>query len=368
MNLKDTPQIESAPGLDILNEILPVVRKNCLIADAQHSGLYSLCGLFLRLKDQFNWEQGRPPWSPTQEDHLLKCIDWKESQWLSLLERPYEPIILDGRPFDCLDSQSVNRRLLPLGYYYGAGYGRGLKPTFFLGAVKEKYQFQGFSVIILERELALDLSLTPALRQGRSIIIRQEALRFFLWSKIQETEQWEREATQMALAFYGWDSARPPEKQLDPILQAEARTILFHELGEALDRTFPQGLWKKLLLTFPFSRVELYLRTLKDLLADTHPRGTLGHIIQERKTGSLAFYLSNLKGLRRPLFPEIISAIQQFKEDRDWSLIRQAGKEGRRRMIFQARRIIALADRCLPDRPEEFAKHFDREFYKPIGL
>jgi hypothetical protein len=362
------PLKELTPGPEILQQILPAIRRNCMIADAQHSGLYSLCGLFLRLKDQYNWEQGRPPWSPTQEDGLIKWIDQKETQWLNCLDAAFEPIIIRGRPFDCLDSQGLNRLLLPLGYYYGAGYGRGLKPTFFLGAVKQKYQVNGFTVIILERELALDLSLAPAQRQGRTIIVRTDPLRFFLWAKIQETEQWEREATALALSCYGWDPARPPEAQLGPILEAEAETILYHELGEALDRTFPRRLWKKLLLKFPFSRVELYLRTLKDLLADTHPQGALAHIIRERKTGSLAFYLSNLKGLRRSLFPEFITAMQIFKKNDDWSLIRRADKKGRQRMIIQTRRIIEMADQCLLEKPEEFALKFDQEFFKPLGL
>ena len=363
---KEAPAIEFAP--EIIQQILPSIRNNCLIADAQHSGLYSLCGLFLRLKDQFNWEQGRPPWSPTQEDRLLEWIDRRESQWLSGFDTPFEPIVIGERKFDSLNSQAINHHLLPLGYYYGAGYGRGLKPTFFLGAVREKYCHFGFTIIVLDRELALDLSLTPALHQGRHIIIRTEPLRFFLWAKIQETEQFEREATAMALNFYGWDPKRSPEEQMGPILKAEAETILHHELGEALDRAFPRVLWKKLLMTFPFSRVELYLRTLKDLLADTHPRGTLAHIIRMRKAGSVAFYLSNLKGLRRSLFPEFPQAVRRFKEEEDFSSLEQVAREGRQRMLVQTRRIKELAGQTLPDRPEAFCQSFEREFFKPLGL
>lgn len=155
---------------------------------------------------------------------------------------------------------------------------------------------------------------------------------------------------------------------MSPILQAEAATILFHELGEALDHTFPRRLWKKLLLTFPFSRVELYLRTLKDLLADTHPQGTLGHIIREQKTGSLGFYLSNLKGLRQSLFPEIITAIRQFRAESSWPVIQSAVRRGRHRLKAEARRIIHLADERLPDRPEDFAQAFNHEFFHPLGL
>jgi hypothetical protein len=356
------------PVPEIITEILPTIQKNCLIADARHSGMYSLCGLFLRMKDLYNWEQGNPPWSPTREEHLIKWIDTKETNWLGCLDEPFEPIVLKNRPLDCLNSQKINRHLLPLGYYYGAGYGRGMAPTFFLGAIRHQCRLKNFEVIVLDRELALDLSLVPAQRQGRLIVVRREPLRFFLWAKIQETEQWEREATSMALAYYGWKTDRSPEEQLEPILDAEAETILHHELGEALDRTIPRGLWKKLLQKFPFSRIELYLRTLKDLLGDTHPQGTLAHIIQKEKSGSLAFYLSNLKGLRRSLFPEIATGVKKFKSSGDWDDIRRAGRVGRRRMILHSRRIVSMAGEYLPDRENEFSERFDLEFFKPLGL
>lgn len=353
---------------EMLRKILPTIRKNCTIADAHHSGSFSLCGLFLRLKDQFNWEQKTPPWSPTQENRLLKWIDRKEALWLECLNFPFQPIMIHGRPFDTLDSRGINQHLIPLGLYYGAGYGRGLKPTFFLGTIEEQRLVQGYTVFILGRELACDLSLTPAQRQGKIIVIRREPLRFFLWSKIQETEKWEAQATAMALSYYGWNPSLSPDSQLGPIIQAEQETVLSHELGEALDRTFPQGLWQRLISTFPFSRVELYLRTIKDLLADTHPRGTLSHIVKARKAGSLAFYLSNLKGLRRSLFPEIIPAIQQFKEKENWSGIEQARKQGRHRLIALALEIKELAKKWMPSHSEEFANRFDRRFFQPLGL
>ena len=54
----------------LLQELLPAVQKNCWISDAAHSGFYSLCGLFLRLKDQFLWEKDLPPWTETDKEGL----------------------------------------------------------------------------------------------------------------------------------------------------------------------------------------------------------------------------------------------------------------------------------------------------------
>jgi hypothetical protein len=358
-----------SPRTGIIRQILPTIRRNCSIADAHHSGLFSLCGLFLRLKDQYNWEQKRPPWSPTHHDRLLKWIDRKEALWLECLDSPFKPLRFNHHAFDYLDSRGINQHLVLHGLYYGAGYGRGLRPTFFLGVIRESRQIRpGYTVVILGRELACDLSLAPAQRQGKIIVIRTEPLRFFLWSKIQETEKLEREATAMALSYYGWNSKVLPGNQLELILQSEIETVLSHELGEALDRSLPRGLWKTILAAFPFSRIELYLRTLKDLLADTHPRGTLHHIASEKKAGSLAFYLSNLKGLRGALFPEMVQAIRQFKKEEDWTAVIQANKGGRKRLIGQARRVKELAEEWMPARPKGFSDQFEQAFYGPLSL
>ncbi|MBA4394236.1 MAG: hypothetical protein C0407_11850 [Desulfobacca sp.] len=350
----------------VLRQILPTIQKNCTISDASHSGLFSVCGLFLRLKDQYNWEQKIPPWSPTDKNRLLQWIDHKETLWLKCLDSPLEPIVIDGKSFDFLNSQGINQTLIPLGLYYGAGYGRGLKPTFFLGTATEIRLFQGYTVIVLDHELACDLSLSPAQRQGKVIVLRQDPLRFFLWAKIQETEQFEREATAKALSYYGWETSLPPDKQLESIVQSEQETVLFHELGEAKDRTITRSLWRSLLEWFPFSRVELYLRSLKDLLADTHPQGTLQHIIRERKKGSLVFYLSNLKGLRQALFPEMVAAIQQFIEREDWSIVETARRQGRHRMITQANRLSEISETVTTSGPDHFLNLFEKELFTPL--
>ncbi|MEW6188344.1 MAG: Sfum_1244 family protein [Thermodesulfobacteriota bacterium] len=352
----------------LLENLMPVIQNNCHISNAQHSGLFSVCGLFLRLKDRYHWEKNLPPWHPTDREDLLQWIDGQEELWLESYDTPFEPLRIKGRSYLPLNNQPLNKLLLPFGLYYGAGYGRGLKPTFFLGTLKEERQAFGYRIIILDRDLACDLSLSPGLRQGRTIIIRLDPLRFLLWAKIQETEQLEREGTEMALAGYGWSPDQPPDDQMEAVVLSEMETILHHELGEALDRTFPKKLWRSTLGLFPFSRIELYLRTLKDLLADTHPRGTLSFIIRGEKTGALGFYLSNMRGLRRALFPEMVPAIRQFRSKGNWEEMDAVRKLGRERMMQSAQKIIELSGLFLPGRAEEFSHRFEALFFQPLGL
>ena len=351
----------------LLEDLLPAVRKNCLISDATHSGFYSVCGLFLRLKDQHLWEKGLPPWTDTDKQALLEWIEEKENRWLEHLDLPFDDLRLDGRRLNYLDTRRMNALLLPQGLYYGAGYGRGFKPTFFLGKVIEKRDFQGFTVIVLDEEYASDLVVTPAVRRGKWIILRLTPLRFLLWGKIQEIEHLEREATKTALLFYGWDPKKPPEKQLEGIAREELETILYHELGEARDRALPLTLWAGLLSRFPHSRIEIFLRSLKDLLGDTHPAGTLRYVIQNRKAGSFAFYVSNLKGMARLLAPELIETFYCFRKEADWDRVEKIRRTLRRRLSAAAGRIRTLAADLLPGNPEGFQQTLEQEFIKPLA-
>ena len=214
-----------------MRELLPTVQKNCRISDATHSGFYSLCGLFLRLKDQFLWEKDLPPWTETNKEGLMDWIESRENLWLSYMDLPFENLSLAGRDFGFLDNQRINDLILPLGLYYGAGLGRGLKPTFFLGEVIEQRKFGGYTVITLDREYASDLLVTPAVRRGKWIILRLSPLRFLLWGKIQEIEHLEREATRAALAYYGWDPDQPPEAQLERWSAKKSKRSCFMRLG-----------------------------------------------------------------------------------------------------------------------------------------
>lgn len=151
------------------------------------------------------------------------------------------------------------------------------------------------------------------------------------------------------------------------MVTAEAETLLHHEWGEALDRSLGPLLWRSLISQFPFSRIELYLRSLKDLLADTHPRGTLAYIIQHRQVGSLGFYLSNLRGLRRVLFPEWVEGTRMFQAHGDWSVLEQARKRGRSRFRTYAKEISGLVHQFLPRRKADFSARFEDTFLRPLG-
>ena len=56
-----------------LDAIISQVLRNCSISDSRHAGLYSVCGLALRLRDLYKWEKRLDPWV---EEDSSKILEW----------------------------------------------------------------------------------------------------------------------------------------------------------------------------------------------------------------------------------------------------------------------------------------------------
>ena len=69
---------------------------------------------------------------------------------------------------------------------------------------------------------------------------------------------------------------------LERIAGRELETWVYHEIGEVLETGFDGGLWQEMVAAYANSPVEIFVRVLKDVLADTHPEGLLGHIVKNR--------------------------------------------------------------------------------------
>jgi len=55
------------------------IRRNCEISDAGHAGLFSICGLLLRLRDLYKWEHSIPPWEEPEPADLMEWIEATET-------------------------------------------------------------------------------------------------------------------------------------------------------------------------------------------------------------------------------------------------------------------------------------------------
>jgi hypothetical protein len=314
-------------------EIAPIVDQvleNCDISDAAHAGLYTVCGLALRLRDLYKWQKGLAPWEERDSTEILDWIEQKENTWNDLGDREFMPLSILGNTYDPFDTIGINAVLEPRGLLYGAGYGRSLKPTFFLAYVEDKREINGHPVYFLGHELARDLFTMPALHQDNSVVLRKESARLFLWDQITYIRESGRFALKYGMELCGlqYDNLKALQQDLTKVFAVYEEIYIYHETGEMHDVVFDRQTWREVIGGYPHTPVELLARAVKDLLADTNEFGTLRHIIRERNTVSLAFYVAFFHGLPKELFPELIDAFRKFVSTSDWQIVEEAVSRG----------------------------------------
>lgn len=313
-----------------LNQFMKSIQENCDISDAAGSGIFSICGMALRLRDLNKWEKGLPPWEETDAAELLEWIDRKEQHWEKIEGRPFASLPLSGKAYDPFDTIAVNAILSPHKLFYGAGYAHSLKPTFFLARIKDTFQLDGIPVVILEKELLRDLLTLPALHQDGTILIRRSAARFFFWDQMVYLKKSGHQFLNDALAQCGLPDPTTESRKnhFETILSVQEKTYIHHEIGEMKDTVFDHGIFREIVSEFPRTPIELLTRTVKDLLADTGDCGTLHHIITTKNAAGLGFYAAFQEGLFLLLFPELRTAVEKFASNQNWEEIDTARQKG----------------------------------------
>lgn len=355
------------------SSIARIIQHNCDISDARDNGIYSICTLVLKLRNLYKWEHHIEPWAEPESADLLDWIEAKENYWGTIAGESFEKITGNGADLSPWDLPEINRLLDGTGLVYGAGYGRSMKAIFFLSEKIREEVVEGCPVLVLGRERAKELASPFALLQEGTIFIRREPLRFFFWDHIQDIRASSKASLHFALNHYRLlKDGRLDHDQfrlmLDTIVDEEIPIFIHHEVGEMLQKTLDSTTLKTIINRFPDSAVEFVGRSLKDILADTHPRGMISYIIRERKEASLGFYVGFLDGVRKILFPEMITAFDHFSKDGDWGHIEAARIGCREKNIEVAGRMKAIVGRLDNEPEERIQEYFNREILGPLGL
>ena len=301
-------------------QFIATVQHNCNISDARDHGIYSMCTMVLKLRNLYKWEKDLQPWEEPEAADLLDWVEAKENYWETIAEEAFRPVTVAGRDFAPLDLEEINAGLNGSKLLYGAGYGRSLKTIFFLAEQLERRTVEGCPVAILGREQAREMASPFAMVQDGQIIIRKEALRYFIWDQVQEVRSSCRNSLRHALQTYGVlrDGVLDHERfkhSLDAIVEQEMDLFIYHEVGEILQQDLASESLCRIIDRFPGSVLEFVGRAVKDILADSHPQGLLAYVIRERRPSSLGWYLTFFDALREKLFPEMPAAWQQFFAD-----------------------------------------------------
>lgn len=343
---------------------------NCDVTDARYAGIYSVCGLVMRLRDLYKWERRLPPW---QEDDSAKVLEWigdKEIHWEELMEADYRPLPVNGHTLDAFDAKGVNQSIKSMGLYYGAGYAHSLKPTFFLAEIDDRLTVDGMVVWVLGREHARDLLTLPAFSQDRQVVLRTEAGRMYLWDQILYMGNSGRRALDFALKACGLGDHQQDTivRQFEDIWNVHKTIYIQHEVGEIEDRVFDRRIWQGMLADYPHTAVELYIRTLKDLLADTSPKGTLPYLIQHQNDAGLGLYMAFGNGITRMLTKALICAFDDFTIDSHWGRIAEASNTIRAQVKDHTRRVVEIYQNGRSGKDLTYARTAIEETMRKSGL
>jgi hypothetical protein len=325
--------LRNLPGL------AEAVQRNCDISDARHAGDYGLCTFLLKMREYYRWENELPFGRSLPKDDLGEWLKARERAWQDIEENEFEPLPLARGALDPFEAAQANRELLPQGGVYGAGYGRMGKPVFFLGVLERIEEREGLTICVSSCEYARELAAPPAMLQGRTVFVRLESVRRYLWEKIEEW-QWRKQGGAMARVLASYDFLADPERALARMAENETESMILHEIGEARAGELLGAAWGETALAASATRAEIAMRAVRDLLADCLT--TLPALLERGNAPALHFHFATFDALRRQLFPQALEAYEDYARDADAAPLWRAVREGRERWLDAARRLLAL--------------------------
>jgi len=215
---------------DLLEALRKAVQHNCHIADARHAADLGMCTYLLKMREYFRWERGLGFSDRLPADEIGDWLTLREDHWEGLLQSDFCDIAIEGERFDPFDADAINDRLEPLGLVYSGGLVGNGKPHFFLAHLESVLTPDpDMSIRVSNRELARGLSAPPAMTREQNIFLRREALRRYLWERM-EIWRWQSPRNALAKAFASYDFAGDLEGALDGMSDAQKKATLL-QLG-----------------------------------------------------------------------------------------------------------------------------------------
>ncbi len=308
------------------------VKYNCNVSDSKFWGYFSICGLLLRMRELYRSESSLEFYDDISMDQISPWIEKRDALWKEMEGSELRNLDIGRASYGPFDVDSINDRLSGSGLIYGAGFGRHMKPNFFLADLETTIEEDAYVVYIVGHEHVRDIDTVPAMVQGRDIFVRKNRIKGLIWERFYEMRS-KKYAGVLDLAFSNYSITREdkPLAELDGKIEVVVNDItdmlIAHEVGEIMEDEGAEG-WLEMLATFNGTKEEYILRAIKDVLADCSGNGPLAGIIKMQDEGRLGFYAAFLTGLYKAIFPDAISAFQEFIESRDWQKIEDVRLRG----------------------------------------
>ena len=302
-----------------VGELAATAQFNADLADALHANLSPLCIYLLDMRDFFRWERRLELGDDISRSELGAWIGSREAHWDGLrgdgedAAPAYRPLLprLSDDPFE---TSALRQTLAANRLVYGAGIGRFGRPQFFLGRELSRELREGNQIVICGEELARGATAAPAMSRGDEILVRQDALERWLWSRFEEW-QLHRHDNGLAAAYalhaatLAADAA--PPQVIRRMAAVEREALILHELGERrIDAELGDD-WHDMLDGMPSRKAEALARAVRDLLADCTV--TLPTLAEQGALASLHCWFGLLEGLRLTLAPGLHDDYQAWR-------------------------------------------------------
>jgi len=310
-----------------LNSLTQQVQQNCHISDAQFAGNYTLCIYLLKMREFYRWETQLPFSKKLDNNDIGGWLTEREGLWDDIDEHPLDQLHINNQVFDCFESDEINRQLAKENLVYSAGYGLYGKPVFFLGELLHKETLDDYTLYISGKELARDLAAPPGMLQNKTVYIRRESLRRFIWEKFEES-LWHKQENPLSRALHSYDFKNQPEVALEKMTDNEVDTVLQHEIGEIQAGKILGDGWQEMIANLPHSQAEIMARAVRDNIADM--LSTLPKLLDKNEAAQIHFYFANLSSMRKMIFPGLPAGYKNWLENKNstqlHSLIEVAAK------------------------------------------
>lgn len=325
---------------DLLEALRKAVQHNCHIADARHAADLGMCTYLLKMREYFRWERGLGFSDRLPADEIGDWLTLREDHWEGLLQSDFCDIAIEGERFDPFDADAINDRLEPLGLVYSGGLVGNGKPHFFLAHLESVLTPDpDMSIRVSNRELARGLSAPPAMTREQNIFLRREALRRYLWERM-EIWRWQSPRNALAKAFASYDFAGDLEGALDRMTEKELNTVLHHEIGEVEATRLLGEDWHLMLQDLLGTPAELMARAVRDYVADC--LSTLPHLVRQGEAAPVHFFVGALSNMRKEIFPGLLDAYAAWEDEGDFSALSDLARKGGEHWTGVARGMVDL--------------------------
>ena len=324
-----------------MENLTNTVQKNCHISDARYAGNYTLCIYLLKMREFYRWEHDIAFTQHLTNDDLGDWLTGRETLWEELEESQLEPVDIRGRFFSPFDTSLINAALTDNGLVYSGGYASHGKPVFFLAELEAEHQHDDYTLYVAGHELARDLSAPPGMASDKTIFIRKESLRRFIWEKFEESH-WHKQANPLSRALNSYDFDKQPIEALDRMTDIETDTVVHHEIGEIMASKILGNTWNSMVMNMPRSQLEFMARAIKDHLADAI--STLPKLIENPEPAQIHFYFANMTGMRKEIFPSLHDAYNTWVKQGSLNHLREKTEQSKQHWETLGKDLLDIFD------------------------